>query len=565
MVMSRSAPSHAHEPDVAERGLVLLRDPARNRGSAFTVREREHLGLAGLLPPAVLTLEQQAVRAYAQYRSQPAGLARNTFMEALRDRNETLYYKLLVDHLAEMLPVVYDPVIAQAVERYSHEFQRPRGVYLSVDEPGAVEAAFANYGLGADDVDLLVATDAGAILGIGDWGTNGMAIAQGKLAIYAAAAGIDPGRVIPVMLDAGTDNEALLNDPLYVGVRHARTTGAAYDALVDAYVSTASGRFPNALLHFEDFGAGNAHRILDEYSGKKCVFNDDIQGTGAITLAAILAGTRLARTSMAEQRVLVFGAGTAGVGIAEQIRDAIVRAGVDHETATRQVWLVDRQGLLLDHMSGLRDFQTPYARPAAEAADWARDGDERITLATAVAKIHPTILVGTSKQGGAFTEAIVREMAAHVDRPLIFPLSNPTEKIEAHPADVLRWTDGRALLGTGTPWSPVTLDGVTYRIGQANNALLYPGLGLGTVVARAAHVTPGMILAAAEAVADLVDTATPGAALLPDVADLRATSASVAVAVARRALEEGEARAKLGDVVQAVQDTMWQPVYPEVS
>jgi malate dehydrogenase (oxaloacetate-decarboxylating) len=486
-------------------------------------------------------------------------------MEALRDRNETLYYRLLVDHLAEMLPVVYDPVIAQAVERYSHEFQRPRGVYLSVDEPGAVEAAFANYGLGGDDVDLLVATDAGAILGIGDWGTNGMAIAQGKLAIYAAAAGIDPSRVIPVMLDAGTDNEALLNDPLYVGVRHARTTGAAYDTLVDAYVSTASRMFPEALLHFEDFGASNAHRILDEYADKTCVFNDDIQGTGAITLAAVLAGTRVARTSMAEQRVLVFGAGTAGVGIADQIRDAMVRAGVDHETATRQVWLVDRQGLLLDDMSDLRDFQVPYARPAAEAAGWARDGDGRITLATTVAQTHPTILVGTSKQGGAFTEPIVREMAAHVDRPLIFPLSNPTEKIEAHPAEVLRWTEGRALLGTGTPWSPVVLDGVTYRIGQANNALLYPGLGLGTVVARAAHVTPGMILAAAEAVAGLVDTGTAGAALLPDVADLRATSATVAVAVACRALEEGEARAKLGNVVQAVQDTMWQPVYPEVA
>jgi malate dehydrogenase (oxaloacetate-decarboxylating) len=565
MGMSRSTPSQVPERDVAERGLALLRDPVRNRGTAFTLRERERLGLAGLLPPAVLSLEQQAVRAYAQYRDQPDGLARNSFMEALRDRNETLYYKLLVDHLAEMLPVVYDPVIAQAVERYSHEFQRPRGVYLSVDEPGGVEAAFDNYGLGGDDVDPLVATDAGAILGIGDWGTNGMVIAQGKLAIYAAAAGIDPSRVIPVMLDAGTDNEALLNDPLYVGVRHARTTGAAYDTLVDAYVSTASRMFPEALLHFEDFGASNAHRILDEYADKTCVFNDDIQGTGAITLAALLAGTRVARTSMAEQRVLVFGAGTAGVGIADQIRDAMVRAGVDHETATRQVWLVDRQGLLLDDMSDLRDFQVPYARPAAEAADWTRDGDGRITLATTVAQTHPTTLVGTSKQGGAFTEPIVREMAAHVDRPLIFPLSNPTEKIEAHPAEVLRWTEGRALLGTGTPWSPVVLDGVTYRIGQANNALLYPGLGLGTVVARAAHVTPGMILAAAEAVAGLVDTGTAGAALLPDVADLRATSATVAVAVACRALEEGEARAKLGNVVQAVQDTMWQPVYPEVA
>ncbi|MFD1518946.1 NAD-dependent malic enzyme [Pseudonocardia yunnanensis] len=549
---------------VAEQGRELLRDPLRSHGTAFTEREREELGLVGLLPPAALTLDQQAVRAYEQYRRQPDGLARNSFMEALRDRNETLYYKLLVDHLVEMLPVVYDPVIAQAVEQYSHEFQRPRGVYLSVDDPGAVETAFTNYGLGADDVDLLVATDAGAILGIGDWGTNGVAIAQGKLAIYAAAAGIDPSRVIPVMLDAGTDNEALLNDPLYVGVRHARTTGAAYDALVDAYVTAVSRRFPNALLHFEDFGASNAHRILNRYSQKACVFNDDIQGTGAITLAAVLAGIRVARTSMSDQRVVVFGAGTAGVGIADQIRDAMVRAGADQEKATRQVWLVDQQGLLLDDMSDLRDFQVPYARPAAEVSGWERGGDGRIDLATTVAQVHPTILVGTSKQGGGFTEQVVREMAAHVERPLVFPLSNPTEKIEAHPADVLRWTDGRALVGTGTPWDPVELDGTTYRIGQANNALLYPGLGLGTVVAKAAHVSPGMIIAAAEAVAGLADTGTPGAALLPDVADLRASSATVAVAVARRAQEEGEARAELGNLVQDVQDAMWQPVYPQV-
>jgi len=544
-------------------GVAVLRDPIRNRGTAFTEAQRAGLGLVGLLPPAVQTLEQQALRAYAKFAAQPTPLAQNSFLEGLRDRNETLYYKLLVDHLTEMLPIVYDPVVGQAIERYSHEYQRPRGVYLSVNDPDGVETAFANFGMGAEEVDLLVVTDAEEILGIGDWGSNGIGISQGKLAVYTAAAGIDPGRVIPVMLDVGTDNEALLNDPLYVGLRHSRTRGPAYDRLIEAYVSTASRLFPQALLHFEDFGPSNARRILLEYADKACIFNDDMQGTGAITLAAILAGVRVAGTSLADQRVVVFGAGTAGVGIADQIRDAMVRAGAQPQAATQQVWLVDKQGLLLDDMADLRDFQTPYARPAGEAKNYDRDDEGRITLATTVAEVHPTILVGTSTAGGAFTEPIIQEMAAHVDRPLIFPLSNPTEKIEAHPADLVHWTEGRALIGTGTPWEPVAYQGVDYKIGQANNALVYPGLGLGTVVSRAKHVTPGMIRTAAEAVANLVDTTSPGASLLPEVANLRAASATVAVAVVRQAMKEGVARATPEDVVQAVQDAMWQPTYPE--
>jgi malate dehydrogenase (oxaloacetate-decarboxylating) len=544
-------------------GPAVLRDPIRNRGTAFTLEQRAGLGITGLLPPAVQTLEEQAARAYAQLVAQPTPLAKNTFMAALRDRNETLYYKLLADHLTQMLPIVYDPVVGEAIEKYSEEYQRPRGVYLSIDDPDGVEQALVNAGLGAEDVDLLVVTDAEAILGIGDWGSNGMAISQGKLAIYTAAAGIDPRRVLPVMLDVGTDNEALLNDPLYVGLRRSRTRGAAYDRLVDAYVTTASRLFPKALLHFEDFGPSNARRILRNYADKACIFNDDIQGTGAITLAAILAGVRIARTSLAEQRVVVFGAGTAGVGIADQIRDAMVRAGAEPQAATRQVWLVDRQGLLLDDMSDLRDFQVPYARPAAETAGFDRDDEGQIGLAATVAAVHPTIMVGTSTVGGAFTETVVKEMAAHVERPLIFPLSNPTEKIEAHPADLIRWTDGRALIGTGTPWGPVPHNGVDYKIGQANNASVFPGIGLGTVVARATHVTPGMIRAAADAVAGLVDTATPGASVLPDVSSLRAVSATVAVAVVGQAVAEGVAQAKHEDVVQAVQDAMWLPVYPD--
>jgi malate dehydrogenase (oxaloacetate-decarboxylating) len=539
-------------------GRELLRNPRFNRGTAFTHRERSALGLDGLLPRGVQTLEQQSKRAYEQYQAQPTNLARNDFLAALHDRNEVLYYKLLEEHLKEMLPVVYDPIVAQAIERYSHEYQRPDGVYLAIDDIADVETSLRNYGLGADDVDLLVATDAEAILGIGDWGVNGFAISVGKLAVYTAAAGIDPDRVIPVSLDVGTDNESLLNDPFYVGNRHSRVRGERYDALVAAYVEAATKLFPNALLHFEDFGASNARRILNQYRDKVRIFNDDIQGTGAITVAAILAGLRVAKTRASEQRVVIFGAGTAGMGIADQIRTIMIDDGLSEEEATRRFWCVDKHGLLLDDMDDLRDFQQPYARPRTEVAGW-----PSTDLAGVVTNVHPTVIVGTSTVGGAFSEAIVREMARHVERPLIFPLSNPTERIEAIPADLIKWTDGRALIGTGTPWEPVPYKGADYEIGQANNALVYPGIGLGTIVSRAAHVTDGMLLAAAEAVAGQADLNRPGASLLPSVENLRASSASVAVAVANQAAKDGVAE-PLDDPVEAVQQAMWQACYPSL-
>ena len=543
---------------ITGHGRDVLRDPHLNRGTAFTRAEREALGITGLLPPGVQSLEDQARRSYAQYSAQPTDLAKNEFLAALHDRNEVLYYKLLEDHLTEMLPVVYDPVVAQAIEQYSHQYQRPNGVYLSVDEIDDVEAAFRNYGLGADDVDLLVATDAEEILGIGDWGTNGMDISIGKLAVYTAAAGIDPRRVIPVMLDVGTDRESLLNDPLYVGNRHSRVRGERYDELINAYVATASRLFPNALLHFEDFGPSNARRILEHYRDKARIFNDDLQGTGAITLAAILAGLRVAGMRPREQRVVIFGAGTAGVGIADQIRAVMVSDGLSENEATRRFWCVDKQGLLVDDIDDLRDYQKDYARPRAEVSGWGADGT--IGLLDVVAQVHPTIIVGTSTQGGAFTEQVIREMAKGVERPLIFPLSNPTERIEAVPADVIHWTDGRGLVGTGTPWAPVTYKGIEYHIGQANNALVYPGIGLGTIVSQAEHVTDGMLLAASEAIAGLVDVGGAGAGLLPEVENLRAVSATVAVAVARQAVADGVAQ-PLADPVQAVQDGIWQAAY----
>jgi malate dehydrogenase (oxaloacetate-decarboxylating) len=540
------------------RGREVLCDPFVNRGTAFTPEERAALGLEGLLPAGVLPLEEQAARSYEQYNAQPTDLAKNEFLAALHDRNEVLYYKLLEGHLKEMLPVVYDPVVAQAIEQYSHQFQRPNGVYLSIDDIDGVETAFRNYGLGADDVDLVVATDAEEILGIGDWGVNGMDISIGKLAVYTAAAGIHPGRVIPVSLDVGTDRESLLNDPTYVGNRHSRVRGERYDKLIAAYVETASRLFPNALLHFEDFGPSNARRILNEYRDKARIFNDDVQGTGAITLAAILAGMRVAKTRAGEQRVVIFGAGTAGVGIADQIREVMVRDRLSEEEATRRFWCVDKQGLLVDDMHDLRDYQTGYARPRSEVASWGSDG--RIGLLEVVEKVHPTIIVGTSTVGGAFSEQVIREMAKGVERPLMFPLSNPTERIEAHPADVIHWTDGRGLVGTGTPWDPVTYKGVVYQIGQANNALVYPGIGLGTIVSGAAHVTDGMLLASSAAIAGLVDVNAAGAGILPDVSNLRESSATVAVAVAKQAVKDGVAE-PLDDPVQAVQDAMWQAAY----
>ncbi|WP_281196242.1 NAD-dependent malic enzyme [Microtetraspora malaysiensis] len=545
------------------RGLEVLREPLLNKGTAFTAEERDELHLHGLLPAAVETLDQQARRVYAQYQAQATDLLKNIYLEALRDRDEVLYYRLLSDHLREMLPIVYDPTVAQAIKNYSHEYRRPRGVYLSVDDVDGIERAFADLGLGPDDVDLVVASDAEEILGIGDWGVGGGAgITAGKLAVYTAAAGIDPARVVPVALDVGTGNEALLNDPGYVGNRHTRVRGQRYDDFIDAYVTTATRMFPGALLHWEDFGPSNGRRILEKYTGRVPTFNDDMQGTGAIVLAAMLGAVRASGTPMRDQRIVVFGAGTAGIGIADQLRSAMVRDGLDPDAATRRIWPVDKQGLLLDDMTDLRDFQTPYARPAEEARDWKRDGG--IGLLEVVERVKPTMLLGTSTAHGAFTEQVARAMAAGVDRPVIFPISNPTERIEAMPADLLRWTDGRALIATGIPVNPITYGRVTYVIAQANNALLYPGLGLGTIVARARRVSDGMLQAAAEAVGGMVEVTAPGASLLPQVENLREVSATVAVAVAEQAAREGLARADLKDPVQQVQDAMWQPVYRRV-
>lgn len=542
-----------------------LQDPIRNRGVAFTTAEREALGLSGRLPSAVLTLDQQAQRAYRQLQEQGTDTAKNVYLEQLHDRNETLYYKLLVEHLPELLPIVYDPTVGDAIMHYSDEYRRPRGVFLSIDKPDDIARAFGTLDLGPDDVDLIVCSDAEEILGIGDWGVGGIQISVGKLAVYTAAAGVDPRKVIPVSLDVGTDNEGLLNDPLYLGNSHSRVRGAQYDAFIERYLDVASSLFPNALLHFEDFGPSNARRILVQYRDRYRIFNDDMQGTGAITLAAALSAVRVTGIPMREQKLIVFGAGTAGVGIADQLRDAMVRDGATPEHATAQVWLIDRQGLLTENMADLRDFQKPYARRAGEVSGWGNRTNGTVSLLDTVRNVGPTILLGTSTAHGAFTRDVIEAMSAKVDRPIIFPLSNPTSRIEAMPADIIPWSKGKALVATGIPVGPVEYGGVTYTIGQANNALLYPGLGLGTIVARARRVTAGMLRAAAEAVAGQVDPTSPGASLLPAVENLRASSATTAVAVVKAAMADGVAMATTENPVQAVQDAMWQPVYSEAA
>ena len=548
------------------RGLALLNSPLLNKGTAFTAEERNALGLRGLLPPDISTLGAQVKRAYIQYERLPDALSKNIYLTTLHDRNEVLFYRLFSEHLREMVPIVNDRSAGMAMEQYPHESRRPRGVYLSIDHAEAIEEAFANLGAGPGDIDLILATDAEQVLGIGDWGVGGIEVSIGKLAIYTAAGGVDPTRVIPVMLDVGTNRESLLADPTYIGNRHARIRGERYDAFIDAYVKAVNTLFPDAVLQWDDFAPGNGRRILQKYRDRLCTFNDDIQGTGAITLAAAISAVRVCGTPLRHQRVVIFGAGTAGVGVAGQIRDAMVREGLSKEYAGRRFWCVDRQGLLTSDMAAqLPDYQIAYARPASESRGWKHDWEGNgVSLAEVVRRVKPTMLIGASTASGSFTEAIVKEMAANTERPIIFALSSPPPRAEANPADLIAWTGGRALIATGSPFAPITYKGLTYVVAQVNNAMLYPGLALGAIVARASRISDGMLGAAASAVSSLVTVRQPGASLLPHIDDLRSVSLTVAVAVAETADAEGLAGVKFYDIVQQVQDAMWQPEYRRI-
>jgi malate dehydrogenase (oxaloacetate-decarboxylating) len=548
---------------IFSRGRNVLGNPMTNRGTAFTIEERVALGLTGLLPSGVSTIDNQCRRVYEQYRRATTPLARYNYLSNLRDRNEILFYRLLTDHIDEMMPIVYTPTIAEAIERFSHEYNRPRGVYLSIDHPDLIEQSLLSYGLGPDEVDLIVATDSEGILGIGDQGVGGIQIAIGKLSVYVAAAGIHPRRALPVVLDTGTDNLGLLSNDMYIGERHGRVRGEKYDAFLDQFVHTVHRVFPSAMLHWEDFGSANAHRILRRYRDEVCTFNDDIQGTAAVALAAVLAGVKVAGTRLADQRVMIFGAGTAGAGIADLLRETMVKHGQSEEDARAAFYGFGRRGLLIEDQP-LQPHQVPYARSRADVAHWKVADPHAITLHEAVNEVQPTILIGTSTIGGAFTEQIVRAMAAHCDRPIIMPLSNPTPRAEATPTDLLTWTDGKALVATGSPFDPVTMGNTRYHIAQANNALIFPGLGLGVAASRATRVTDRMIAASAEALAGVTRANLPGASLLPGMTDLRMVSSTVAISVAQAAVEDGVAGRTLDDPVSQIYELMWQPRYPQV-
>ena len=572
---------------ISARGRAVLANPMTNRATAFTVQERRYLGLVGLMPGGVTSLGNQVRRVYAQYQSAKTPFAKHNYLANLRDRNEILFYRLLADHIEEMMPIIYTPTIGEVIERFSHEYNRSRGVFLSIDRPDDVEQSLRDYGLESGEVDLIVLTDSEGILGIGDQGIGGIEIAIGKLSVYTAAAGLHPRRVIPVVLDVGTDNLGLLNSDLYLGERHARVRGERYDEFLDHVVQTASRLFPRAMLHWEDFGASNAHRLLEKYRHTHCTFNDDIQGTAAVALAAVLAGVNVTGMPLHEHRVVIFGGGTAGIGIADLLRDTLIRDGVDPEVAQGQFYVMGSKGLFVDDMASLREFQKPYARTRDEVSTWVLsgpanghgnghgglngngrngngNGHPQISLADVVRNVRPTILIGTSTVGGAFSKSIVTDMAAHCDRPIIMPLSNPTARAEATPADLIEWTQGRALIATGSPFEPVDYREVRHVIAQANNALIFPGLGLGVAASDAARVTDGMIVAAADALASLVNAYRPGASLLPRISELRPVSAHVALAVAQAAADEGVARQPLQDPVNDIYTRMWQPEYPPV-
>ena len=557
--------SHGSRVLVRARGSEVLRIPRINRGTAFTEQQRIDLGLVGLLPSGVATFDVQLRRAYHQFQSASTNLDKFTYLQALRDRNTVLFYRLLADHLPEMMPIVYTPTIGEAIQRFSGTYhQRLHGVFLSIDRPDTMEASLLAFGREPEDVDLVIVTDSEGILGIGDQGVGGIQICLGKKSLYTAAAGLDPNRAIPVVLDVGTDNLALLNDEVYLGERHSRVRGERYDAFIDAFVDTVTRTFPHAMIHWEDFGASNAHRILNRYRDRVCTFNDDVQGTAAVVGAAAVAAVRAKDERMRDQRVVVFGAGTAGIGVADLMVDLMVAEGLDRDECRSRFWCLSSQGLITTATTRIRDFQRPYARSVDEVADWDVANAERIDLLEVVRAVSPTILLGTSGQGGAFTQAVIAEMARHVDRPVVMPLSNPTNLAEALPEDILSWTDGHALIATGSPFAPVTYGNVTYTVAQANNALVFPGLGLGVAVSRARRVTDKMITAAAQALASITHVTTPGASLLPSVERLRMVSATVAVAVARAAVEDGVAENELIDPIQQVYDAMWQPDYPEL-
>ncbi|GMA68274.1 NAD-dependent malic enzyme [Leuconostoc gelidum subsp. gasicomitatum] len=539
------------------KGYEVLRNPFLNKGTGFTLIERKALGLTGTLPSQVQTIDEQAEQAYQQFQSKTAPLEKRIFLMTLFNENITLFYHLMDQHVSEFMPIVYDPVVADSIEQYNDIYTNPQNAtFLSVDKPEDIKQSLINAADGRD-IKLIVVTDAEGILGMGDWGVNGVDIAVGKLMVYTAAAGIDPASVLPISIDAGTNNQALLENERYLGNKHARIAGDAYLEFIDQFVTAEQELFPESLLHWEDFGRANAQVILDKYKNKIATFNDDIQGTGMIVLAGVFGALNISKERLIDQTFVTFGAGTAGMGIVNQIFTELQEAGLSAKEAKKHFYLVDKQGLLFDDMSDLTVAQKPFTRTRDEFSH----AEELTTLSAVVKEIKPTVLIGTSTQPGTFTEEIVKEMATHTARPIIFPLSNPTKLAEATAENLIKWTDGKALVATGIPAENVEYKGVTYKIGQGNNALIYPGLGFGLVASTAKLLTQKTISAAIHALGGLVDSDQEGAAVLPPVSNLTEFSQKIAEVTAQSVVNQGLNREKISDAKQAVRDAKWSANY----
>jgi malate dehydrogenase (oxaloacetate-decarboxylating) len=547
--------------ETARSGYELLNDPLLNKGTAFTEAERDEFNLHGLLPPYVTNLDLQVDRRLEAFRTIDLDLYKYVFLRGTQDTNETLFYALLARHIEEMMPIVYTPTVGLGCQQFSRIFRKPRGLFLSFPLKDRIADIFSNPRF--DGIQAIVVSDGERILGLGDQGAGGMGIPIGKLSLYTACAGLHPSMTLPILLDVGTDNRELLDDPLYIGWRHERVRGDAYDDFVATFVAAVRARWPHVLLHWEDFAIGNANRLLAQYREQLCSFNDDIQGTAAIGVGTILSAINVTGVPLTEQRVAVVGAGSAGTGISSLLLRAMIDAGLAERQARERFYLIDRDGLLLDDMAGLRSFQASFAQSRQRIAGWKLKSPDRVELADVAANVQPTVLIGTSGQANVFTEAAIRAIAAQVSRPVIFPLSNPTERCEATPQDLLDWTDGRAVIGTGSPFPPVLRDGKPFRIDQTNNAYVYPGIGLGAIAVEAPRISDRMFLAAARTIAEMSPAKRdPRANLLPPLTELRAVSLRVAIAVATQAVREGlTAAVAETDIAAAVQSLMWEPAY----
>ncbi len=547
--------------ETALSGYELLNDPQLNKGTGFSEDERDAFELHGLLPPHVTALDMQVKRRLEAFRGLGSDLQKFIFLRGLQDTNETLFYALLTANIEEMMPIVYTPTVGLGCQLFSKIFRKPRGLFLSIPHKDIIDRILGNARF--DRVEAIVVSDGERILGLGDQGAGGMGIPIGKLALYTACAGLHPSTTLPVLLDVGTDNQEHLDDPLYIGWRHERVRGAAYDELVATFVEAVHARWPHVLLHWEDFALANANRLLARYRDRVCSFNDDIQGTAAVAVGALLSAINVTGEKLSAQRIAVLGAGSAGTGVCALLLRAMIESGMDAGEAKSRFYLVDRQGLLIEGMNDLQPFQAPFAQARIRVASWTLQSAGRIELADVVANTHPTVLIGTSGQLDAFSESLVRSMARHVRRPIIFPLSNPTNRAEATPQDLAAWTGDRAVIGTGSPFPPLIRNGKDFRVDQTNNAYVYPGVGLGTIAVKARRISDDMFLAAAKVIAELSPARRDaGANLLPPLVDLRRISFEVALAVGRQAIAEGLAASLTEDeIVAAVRTKMWEPVY----